>query len=259
MLDFHNHLMPGVDDGASDEDEARKGLAVMVEQGVLTILTTPHVRASLTLRPSELERYLGEIDQAYDSLTRIARENFPDVRIERGVEIMLDIPGPHLGDPRLRLAGTSFALFEFPFMSVPPHSTTAIREVRTSGVIPVIAHPERYSNMASNFDLIMRWTDAGAMIQVNSGSLTGQYGSQARTLAWRILEQGWAHYLSSDYHSRGRCAIRECASAMRERGAEAQLEAMTVTNPGRLLNSELPLPVDPVEEVEPGFWKKVFR
>jgi len=81
MLDFHNHLMPGVDDGASDEDEARKGLAVMVEQGVLTILTTPHVRASLTLCPSELERYLGEIDQACDSLTRIARENFRDVGI----------------------------------------------------------------------------------------------------------------------------------------------------------------------------------
>ena len=60
MLDFHNHLMPGVDDGAADLDESRSGLSTMAGQGVTTIITTPHIRGSMTTRPAELEQYLSE-------------------------------------------------------------------------------------------------------------------------------------------------------------------------------------------------------
>lgn len=258
MLDFHSHLMPGVDDGAADLDESRAGLAAMVDQGVGTIITTPHIRGSLTLRTNELDRYLGELDAAYELLATLAVTEFPGTRIERGVEMMLDIPSPCLDDPRLRLAGSSYALFEFPYMMVPPNSTVPIRTLRNAGVVPVIAHPERYSNISGNIELVESWIDAGACIQVNCGSIIGQYGSGPKRHAWTILGNGWAHYLSSDYHSRGRCPIRACAAAMQERGAESQFQMLTETNPERMIRSEAPLPVEPVEEIQLGFWKKVF-
>ena len=259
MIDFHSHLMPGVDDGAADLDESRSGLQVMREQGITTIITTPHIRASLTDRASELEHYLGTLDKAFDALATLAATEFPEIRVERGVEMMLDTPSPAMGDPRLHLAGTSFVLMEFPYMTIPPNSAMAVRELRGRGVIPIVAHPERYSNMASSIGLIESWRDAGAYIQVNAGSFVGQYGNTAKRLAWKIVEQGWADYLSSDYHSRGRCSVKACAAAMLERGGAAQLRAMTVTNPQRMLRSEAPLPVEPLEEVQLGFWKKVFR
>ena len=258
MLDFHSHLMPAVDDGAADLDESRSGLAAMRSQGVTTITTTPHCAGSLTRKPRELEEYLSALDSAFAELENLAEREFPELRLFRGVEMMLDVPSPDFSDPRVRLAGGSYALCEFPFMTVPPHSTRAIREIRMGGTTPIIAHPERYSTMRSKLGLIEDWRDAGAGIQVNAGSLVGQYGSTAQKIAWFILERGFADYICSDYHSRGKLSLRACASAFMERGGAAQLRTLTVTNPERMLRSEPPIPVDPVEELQLGFWKKVF-
>jgi protein-tyrosine phosphatase len=143
-------------------------------------------------------------------------------------------------------------------MNVPPNSTIAIREVRAAGVTPIIAHPERYSNMSTNLDLIESWRDAGALIQINAGSLVGQYGANAKRIVWHILANGWADYLSSDYHSRGRCPVTQCAAAMKERGGAAQLRLLTYTNPQRMLRSEHPIAADPLEDTQFSLWKKIF-
>jgi protein-tyrosine phosphatase len=259
MIDFHNHVLPGIDDGAGNIEESRSGLATMREQGVTTVVCTPHLRASLTARPDELERELALFDVAFGQVTVLAEREFPDLRIERGVEMMLDTPQPVMTDPRLRLAGTSFVLMEFPYMSIPPNSAAALRALRSQGVVPIVAHPERYHNMSSHVGLMQSWNDTGAYFQVNAGSFIGQYGNTAKKLAWMFVEQGWVHYISSDYHSRGRCALSACAAAFLERGGAAQLRALTVTNPQRMLRSEAPLAVDPLEEIQLGFWRKVFR
>jgi protein-tyrosine phosphatase len=250
--------MPGVDDGAMDIDESRIGLETLRSQGVLEIITTPHISASLTAHPRELNIYLASLDHAWEALRSLVATEFPDLRVERGVEIMLDIPRPDLSDLRLRLAGTSYALVEFPFMMIPPHSTRAIGELVDSGWKPVIAHPERYSNMPANYNLVEDWRDAGALIQVNSGSLLSFYGASVKRIAWEILLNGTADYLSSDYHSRGRCAVAPCAEELKARGAVAQLRALTVTNPGRLVRDEPPFPVPPFEPETTPFWKRLL-
>ncbi len=259
MLDFHSHLMPGVDDGAANLSESRAGLAVMAEQGVRTIITTPHIRASQTHRSEELYKYLKHLDSAFVQLRELAESEFPELRVERGVEMMLDVPSPMLIDERMHLAGTPFVLVEFPFMSIPPNSTIPLREIRSTGVTPIVAHPERYANMNGNLELIESWKDTGACIQINSGSLIGQYGATAKRLVWEILEQGWADYLSSDYHSRGRCSIKAAADALILRGGAVQLRELTVTNPERMILGEPPLPVTPLDEVQLKFWRKVFK
>ena len=170
---------------------------------------------------------------------------------------MLDIPRPVLDDPRVRLAATSFVLVEFPFMSIPPQSTIAVREITRGGVTPVIAHPERYDGMSSNYALVESWKDAGAVIQVNSGSLLGYYGPTAERLAWLILRDGLADYLSSDYHSRGKCAVGPCTEMMRSKGADREYRSLAIINPERLAAGALPLPVSPVTPAEP-IWKRVL-
>lgn len=257
MLDFHNHLMPGVDDGAADIAESREGLRVLQSQGVRWIITTPHLRASVTHRPDQLARALNKFDEAWLALESLVGAEFPGIQLDRGVELMLDIPRPAFGDPRVRLAGTSFVLVEFPSMSIPPQSTNAVREIARDGVTPVIAHPERYGGMSSSYELVESWKDAGAVIQVNSGSLLGYYGSTPQRLAWSILRDGLADYLSSDYHSRGKCAVGPCTEMMRSKGAAAAYRSLTSTNPRRLVEGELPLPVPPVSAAEP-IWKRLL-
>jgi len=256
MLDFHNHLMPGVDDGAADIGEASAGLAMLRGQGVECVITTPHLRGSLIERPRELEGYFDVMETAWQSLKDLAAAEFPGLRIERGAEVMLDVPRLDLSDGRLRLAGTSFVLLEFPFMNIPPHSTLAIRDLTQAGWIPIIAHPERYRNIPTNYDLVQDWRDSGARIQVNSGSLIGYYGANAKRVAWGLLERGCVDYLSSDYHARGKCAIQDAAAVLKRRGATAQLRALTKTNPERLLRNEMPVPVPPLDQHDAPLWRR---
>lgn len=258
MLDFHNHLMPGVDDGAADIDESRAGLAAFRSQRVSNVITTPHVRASLLDHPKELEPFLNGLDSAWDALKVLANGEFPEMRLERGAEVMLDVPNANLAEADIRLAGTSFVLIEFPFMSIPPHSTPAIRNIVEAGWVPVIAHPERYRNMPGNHDLVDQWRDVGARIQANSGSLVGQYGTVAKSIAWELLRRGCVDYVCSDYHSRGKCTVGEAAAELERRGGTSQLHALMTGNPERLLRNEMPEPVEPLDEEATSIWKRLL-
>lgn len=258
MLDFHNHLMPSVDDGAASLEESRDGLATFRAERVSDIITTPHLRASMIDRPQEMNPFLDALESAWSALQSLAIQEFPEMSLERGAEVMLDIPAPDLSDPRIRLAGTAFVLIEFPFMSIPPHSTPALRNIVEAGWIPVIAHPERYRNMPGNHDLVEHWRDAGARIQTNSGSLIGQYGTNAKMIAWELLRRGCVDYLCSDYHSRGKCSIGEAAAALEKRGGVSQLYALMTGNPERLLHNEMPVPVEPLDEEATSVWKRLL-
>ena len=258
MLDFHNHLMPGVDDGAADIDEARSGLGEFRSQRVSDVITTPHVRASLLDRPQEMETFLAGLDSAWGALKDLATAEFPEMRVERGAEVMLDVAKPNLSEPKMRLGGTSFVLIEFPFMSIPPHSTPAIRNLVEAGWIPVIAHPERYRNMPGNHDLVEQWRGAGACIQATSGSLMGQYGAVAQDLVWELLRRGCVDYLCSDYHSRGKCSVSDAAGELEKRGGLSQLYALMTGNPERLLRNEMPEPVEPLDEEATSSWKRLI-
>jgi protein-tyrosine phosphatase len=258
MLDFHNHLMPGVDDGAANIDEARTGLEAFRAQRVSDVITTPHLRASMIGRQQEFDQYMDALETAWSSLTLLATEEFPEMSVNRGAEVMLDIPRPDFTDPRVRLAGTSFILIEFPFMNVPPHSVPVIRNIVEDGWIPVIAHPERYRNIPGNHDLVTHWREAGARMQVNSGSLVGQYGATPRAIAWELLRRGCVDYLSSDYHSRGKCSIGEALAALEKREAVSQMHALTTGNPERLLRNEMPVAVEPIEGEQTSVWKRLL-
>lgn len=256
MLDFHNHLMPAVDDGAASVEESREGLEAFSGDGVGAIITTPHFQASLTLREEHCGRALAVIDRGWSDLTALARREFPRLVLERGVELLLDHPSADLSDPRLRLAGTSFVLIEFPFVSVPPHSTLAIRALRTAGWRPIIAHPERYSGLANRLEMIEGWKDAGAFIQVNAGSLVGRYGKRARAAVWEILSAGHAEYICSDYHSRGPTLLGAARQAMEDEDAFEQWRLLTTTNPERILVGDDPVQVGPIEPVQRSLWKR---
>jgi protein-tyrosine phosphatase len=257
VIDFHNHLLPDVDDGASDLEESRRALEAMRDQGVDTLVATAHLAASTTEKPALLAARLAELDAAFAQVRSIVDAELPELRLERGVELMLDSPHPELSDPRVRLGGTTFLLVEFPGMTVPPHSVLALRRLSGAGWNPIVAHPERYSGL-DNVDVVRLWRREGAFLQVNTGSLLGRYGSRAERTALALLACGLVDYLSSDYHARGRLTITECHERLRRDGAQEQLDLLTEINPRRMLAGQTPLPVPPLPDA-PSFWRKLLR
>ncbi len=257
FVDFHNHLIPGVDDGASSSEDSRLGLAALRDEGVSVIVTTPHVEGSLTTRKDALRTRLMELDSGWRRL-QAEVAGFSSLTVHRGAEVMLDTPEPDLSDARLRLAGTRFVLVEFPHMTVPPRSAWAISELRMSGWFPIIAHPERYSGVDASLSQLSEWKKAGGLLQVNGASLIGRYGPEARQNALGILERGWADYVCSDFHARGRASIQAYRTVMVESQAEEQADLLMKVNGTRMLKGEAPLPVAPMP-MKSGFWKKLGR
>ena len=256
MIDFHNHVIPGVDDVAEDLDQALAALSTFASQGISTVVATPHVNGGATL--GRLDAALGPIDRGWETLTAAAAARFPGLRLERGAEVMLDVPAPDLSDPRLRLAGTPFVLVEFPWMAVPPNADQAIFDLKMAGWRPVLAHPERYANAATALTDAEGWRRSGATLQVNAGSRLGRYGEGPRRIAWGLVERGWADYICSDFHARGSCHTAAAVEALERAGGAAQAHLLTHENPSRLLAGQPPLPVGPLLRSRTPLWRRVL-
>src|SRR5689334_14034231 len=156
----------------------------MRDQGIKTIVTTPHLRASMLGKGGVHREYFDRVDAGWALLSAYAAREFSDIRLERGFEILLDVPHPDFTDPQARLAGTKFALTEFPFTSIPPHNARSLFELRMSGYEPILAHPERYTEVQEDPARLEEWTRMGVGLQVNAGSLIGNYGPRARKVSW---------------------------------------------------------------------------
>ncbi len=258
FVDIHSHLVPGVDDGARDVTAVLGAVERFTRLSIRRIVTTPHIDGSLTLDPKRLEERLSTVSAAWDLAAEAIGEHFPEVEFHRGHEVLLDVPNVDFSDPRIRMAGTSFVLVEWPRLQLPPGTVPALRRIRERGYRPIVAHPERYSGMGQSIEMAAQWRDAGAYLQVNYGSLVGRYGAAAQSVADRLLRRGWVDYLASDFHGHARLRIykTEATVVLEELGAEEVITYLCRTNPGRVLSDEAPLPV-PVLPVERGFWARL--
>lgn len=243
MVDLHSHLVPGVDDGAESVEQAVEAIGRLVAAGVTTIVTTPHVDASVLGRPEVFARLKSEVGSRWAEVVEVARPRFPEASFGIGHEIMLDTPQLPVDDPHARLLGGPAVLVEFPRMYLPPASDDPLHVLRSEGYLPVVAHVERYHLDGAPRDEVLDWHYAGAVFQVNHGALVGRYGAAIERSAWRLMGEGLVDVLASDHHARGTPEIEDARRLVVERGGEDAWELLTRTNPTRVLAGEAPLPV----------------
>lgn len=258
FTDLHSHLIPGVDDGARTVEEALEGIGRLRDEGVQTLVATPHLEGSMTRIPELLEARLHEVDLAWEGLKSAASEAFPKMEFFRGHEVMLDVPDPDFSDPRTRLAGSSYVLVEWPRLQVPPATTQVLSRLRDAGYQVILAHPERYHGLDSDFALVGEWRKMGARLQVNYGSLAGRYGEEPRQRVLTFLERGWVDLFSTDFHGRPHLSVylQSAKEAMEILEGEEQFDLLARTNTARVLRGDEPLPVPPLTR-ERGLWEKV--
>ncbi|HET7692572.1 MAG TPA: CpsB/CapC family capsule biosynthesis tyrosine phosphatase [Gemmatimonadota bacterium] len=258
LVDFHSHLVPGVDDGARDLGEAVRGVDTLAAEGIRHVLTTPHIDASTIARPELFEPQQRVVEEAWFRVVDACVDREPRMSFHLGREILLDTAAPELSDPRVRLNGGPYVLVEFPRLNLPAGSEDAVGHITALGHRPVVAHVERYLYQGDPVPLWDEWRHAGAALQVNAASYVGRYGASARELAWRALELGWVDLAASDYHARGRPWITQAREELRMAGGDAQDEALFERNPRHLLRGEELESVEPLVQRK-GAWSRIRK
>ena len=244
LADLHTHIIPCVDDGAPDLESSLETLQGLFDGGVTTVVGTPHLNAS---NPTGKRR--TRADQEWPGLVESATERLPGLRLLRGYEIQLDTPALDLSDPELRLSGSRFVLVEFLAFTVPTRSAEVLGRIAQNGYVPIVAHPERYWGYDRNFAVVPEWRAAGALLQLNAGSLLGEYGDSIRMIAHRFLREGWVDVIASDNHARPSrsLSIRAAWDYLVRRGLETEAALLLSTNPLRILKDQKPFEVGPAE------------
>ena len=188
MLDLHCHILPGVDDGASDPEISLRMAAVAADCGVHHIFATPHCNTRSQQKNFRDRRLIG----AFQALQTMLDEAGIPVTILAGAEVLARGHfEEHLaaGD-FMTLNGSRYLLLEFYFDEEPDYMEDCLRAVERRGLTPVVAHPERYFCVQRSPELAQRWAEGGRVLQLNKGSLLGELGPEAFETAALLLRRG---------------------------------------------------------------------
>ena len=162
-------------------------------------------------------------------------------------------------------AKTSYILVELPMYFIPNYADDFWYELRLKGIVPILAHPERYTELMAKPDLLLRWRREGLLLQCNIGSFAGRFGAQAEQAAKLLLANNLVDFVGSDAHrDSGRDTdMRAGAAVIRELAGEATLQQLTQINPQRII-AGTPLKVKApqqliTKEKKSKWWNKLFK
>ena len=193
MIDWHSHVLPQMDDGSKSIEETLELLKLYKEQGVSTVIATPHFYAD----DEPLERFLERRKESYERLCQALPTDAPDILL--GAEVSYYSGISHLeGLERLCIEGTRLLLLEMPFEHWTEHTVREVRELAAQGSVTVIlAHIERYMDM-QNSDVFEALREYGVIMQVNSSFFAR---NSTKRKALKLLAKGGIQLLGSDTHN----------------------------------------------------------
>ena len=193
MIDFHSHILPGVDDGSASIDESIGLLHKLKEQGVGVVCATPHFIAA----EEDVDSFLERRNNAYEQLKPHLDENCPEIIL--GAEVAYYEGVARLeGLDKLRLEGTKLLLLEMPFKEWSAYSMQELKELSCRGRLQlVLAHVERYMAFEKSavWDKLL---DYGILMQVNASFFLNW---RTKGKALKLLDNGSVHVIGSDCHN----------------------------------------------------------
>jgi len=237
FVDLHCHYVPGIDDGARTEEDGVTMLRGLRKLGFSRVHATPHMRpglfdneqARITAAFAQFRTNVG--GQAdLPELALSCEHYFDDVVFRR-----------LLNGEALPYPGGRAVLLEFYEIDFPPMVVQRLLDLRARGLLPIIAHPERYQCLWRSPEILERMVDSGVGALLDVAALTGKYGRRTQDCAEDLLERGLYHAACSDAHRPSDVAeVAAGIAQLRASYGDEEVTFLLSTGPESLLTGVLP-------------------
>ncbi|SIS82635.1 tyrosine-protein phosphatase [Salimicrobium salexigens] len=197
MIDIHSHILPDVDDGAQSERESLEMAEQALEEGIHTIVATPH------FKNGHWDNSRRDIEAKVHVLNRFFEENEVPLKVLPGQETRIN--GDMLADidnqEVLTINHGQYVFVEFSSDSVPRYTGQLLYDLQLKGYKPIIVHPERNSYLQEKPSVLHDFIQQGAYAQLTAGSLIGSFGKEVKKFSEQLLEAKLIHLIASDAHN----------------------------------------------------------
>ncbi len=254
MIDIHSHILPNIDDGSRSIDETFDLIKEAQSAGFEAIVLTSHY----------MEGYYETNLYEREVLTKLIYDNFKekniDIKLYLGNEIyMSEKMIKQLEEEKAStINDTSYVLFEMPLNAEPLNLYDVIYQMQQNKIVPILAHPERYSFVQKDPELIYDLIEKGVLMQANYGSIIGQYGKKAQVTVKKFLKSNMIHMLGTDVHRHNTIypKIPQILEELTKLIGKEKLEELTTTNPKLILNNKK-IHIEEPKEIELTYIDKI--
>jgi tyrosine-protein phosphatase YwqE len=234
-VDLHSHYLPALDDGATTLEMSIQMMRAIASLGFSHLYATPHQRAGMFMPARD------KIDAAFAEV-KAAVASAPPATLGLGAENFWDL----VFHDRVRgqavptYDATPAFLFEVNTQMMPAEMESQLFQIRTSGYLPVMAHPERYVAVQRDVSLAERLGRHAAML-IDLGALDGAHGKAEMKTARKLVLEGLAHGAASDIHRpEDQASVAAGMAWIKKQRGQQVLDLMLGENPRRLLGGDLP-------------------
>ncbi len=239
MIDLHCHYLPGIDDGAQTLEESLGLAKAAVAAGITTAVMTPHVH------PGRYENTRSSIAALCAAFQQVLSHQQISLEIRAGGEVRISAEIMQMVEddeiPFLGAAdGYRIMLLEFPHSHLLLGADKLVSWLLARRIRPLIAHPERNKEVMRNVEKIAPFVEAGCLLQLTGGSLTGQFGKPAQQCARTIIERGWASVVATDAHNLSHRPpnLDVAFKSLCELGGDAFARKLTSDTPAKLIGHD---------------------
>lgn len=197
MRDLHCHLLYGVDDGSKSIEQTKELLSQAYESGITDIIFTPHYISNSRF-VSNKQNNLNIIEP----IIKFAKEKY-NINVFLGNEVFVteEMYSLYKSGEVCTLNDSRYMLFEIPMSNKLNGLKSIIFDLTSNGIVPILAHPERYISYYKDIDFFYDLKNMGVLLQINYASLLGAYGSKAKKMAKKLLKLGLIDFVGSDIHT----------------------------------------------------------
>ncbi|MBD5523905.1 MAG: hypothetical protein HDR04_05720 [Lachnospiraceae bacterium] len=229
IIDIHSHILPGADDGSDSFEMSMKMLKCAADDGISGMILTPHNK------PGHRHMHFSKLTSKIDKLREMMSEENINIELHLGSELYYrsGILEEMEEDMAGTLAGSRYALVEFNPLEDYDYIRNGIYSLLMGGYSPVLAHAERYRNVCTTKYGVDDLIEMGCYIQVNAGSIMGEFGSKTKRFVKNMLKQRQVHFVATDAHDLGKRApyLSGCAELIRKKYGEDYSEQLFCKNP----------------------------
>ena len=254
MIDFHSHVLPNVDDGSKSVEETFILLEEAKEVGFDGVISTSHyMEEYYEVNVAERKVWINALSE------NLYKKNI-DLKLYLGNEIYISkniIDFLETGKAT-SINNSNYVLFEFPLNSKPMDMYDIIYDMLEYKLVPVLAHPERYSFVQKEPNLVYDLIQKGVLMQSNYGSILGMYGEKAQIIVRKLLENNMVHFLGSDVH-RANSIYSKIQSSLGEIEAivgEEKLKEISSVNPKLVVDNKR-IDIDEPREIKLSLKEKM--